>query len=150
MVWVTAQPNASPPGNGPFKMHVSPSNSAGPLATALANIYSPPNSANPLTIELGRYTPAPWGTAREGHTKAWRGRSWMPMRTRCHDPAVARSLAQCWGKSKAPLLQHCVVFASNSLLAPSCYPEGCAAPGKVQCQCNAGGPLSKLERTPPP
>ena len=30
----------------------------------------------------------------------------------------------------------------------SCYPEGCAAPGDVQCQCNTQGPLSKLERTP--
>jgi len=29
-----------------------------------------------------------------------------------------------------------------------CYPEGCAAPGDVQCQCNAQGPLSKLERAP--
>ena len=29
-----------------------------------------------------------------------------------------------------------------------CYPEGCAAPGNVQCQCNAQGPLSKLERAP--
>ena len=28
------------------------------------------------------------------------------------------------------------------------YPEGCAAPGDVQCQCNAQGPLSKLERAP--
>ena len=28
------------------------------------------------------------------------------------------------------------------------YPEGCAAPGNVQCQCNAQGPLSKLERAP--
>ena len=30
-----------------------------------------------------------------------------------------------------------------------CYPKGCAAPGKVQGQCNARGPLSKLKRTPP-
>ena len=30
------------------------------------------------------------------------------------------------------------------------YPEGCAAPGEVQGQCNTRGPLSKLERTPPP
>jgi hypothetical protein len=29
------------------------------------------------------------------------------------------------------------------------YPEGCAAPGDVQGQCNARGPLSKLEETPP-
>ena len=29
------------------------------------------------------------------------------------------------------------------------YPRGCAAPGKVQCQCNTQGPLSKLKRTPP-
>ena len=33
---------------------------------------------------------------------------------------------------------------------PYCYPEGCAAPGKVQCQCDTRGPPSKLERTPPP
>ena len=26
-----------------------------------------------------------------------------------------------------------------------CYPEGCAAAGVVQCQCNARGSLSKLE-----
>ena len=30
-----------------------------------------------------------------------------------------------------------------------CYPEGCAAPGKVQCQCNTRGSLSKLKRAPP-
>ena len=29
-----------------------------------------------------------------------------------------------------------------------CYPEGCAAPGEVPCQCNAQGSLSKLKRTP--
>ena len=29
------------------------------------------------------------------------------------------------------------------------YPNGCAAPGDVQGQCNARGPLSKLEETPP-
>ena len=28
------------------------------------------------------------------------------------------------------------------------YPEGCAAPGNVQGQCNALGPLSKLKRAP--
>ena len=28
------------------------------------------------------------------------------------------------------------------------YPEGCAAPGNVQGQCNAQGSLSKLERAP--
>ena len=31
----------------------------------------------------------------------------------------------------------------------SCYPEGCAAPGDVQGQCNARGALSKLKGTPP-
>jgi hypothetical protein len=30
-----------------------------------------------------------------------------------------------------------------------CYPEGCAAPSFVPCQCWTWGPLSKLERTPP-
>ena len=30
-----------------------------------------------------------------------------------------------------------------------CYPEGCAAPGQVPCQCNTRGSLSKLKRTPP-
>ena len=30
-----------------------------------------------------------------------------------------------------------------------CYPEGCAAPGNVQCQCNTREPLSKLERASP-
>ena len=30
-----------------------------------------------------------------------------------------------------------------------CYPEGCAAPGSVPCQCNTRGLLSKLEETPP-
>ena len=30
-----------------------------------------------------------------------------------------------------------------------CYPEGCAAPGSVPCQCNTWGSLSKLKRTPP-
>ena len=30
-----------------------------------------------------------------------------------------------------------------------CYPEGCAAPSFVPCQCYTRGPLSKLERTPP-
>ena len=30
-----------------------------------------------------------------------------------------------------------------------CYPEGCAAPGVVPCQCNAREPLSKLEGTSP-
>ena len=30
-----------------------------------------------------------------------------------------------------------------------CYPEGCAAPGNVPCQCNTRGLLSKLEETPP-
>ena len=30
-----------------------------------------------------------------------------------------------------------------------CYPEGCAAPGRVPCQCNTRGPLSKLKRKPP-
>ncbi len=29
------------------------------------------------------------------------------------------------------------------------YPEGCATPGNVQCQCNTQGSLSKLKRTPP-
>ena len=29
-----------------------------------------------------------------------------------------------------------------------CYPKGCAAPGDVQCQCNAQGHLSKLESAP--
>ena len=29
------------------------------------------------------------------------------------------------------------------------YPEGCAAPSFVPCQCYTWGPLSKLERTPP-
>ena len=29
------------------------------------------------------------------------------------------------------------------------YPEGCAAPDKVQCQCNTRGPLSKLRGVPP-
>ena len=36
--------------------------------------------------------------------------------------------------------------ANNKL----CYPEGCAAPGEVRCQCNTQGPLSKLARTPSP
>ena len=31
----------------------------------------------------------------------------------------------------------------------SCYPEGCAAPSFVPCQCNTREPLSKLERTSP-
>ena len=30
-----------------------------------------------------------------------------------------------------------------------CYPEWCAAPGGVRCQCYTRGSLSKLERTPP-
>ena len=30
-----------------------------------------------------------------------------------------------------------------------CYPEGCAAPGQVPCQCNTRGALSKLKSTPP-
>ena len=30
-----------------------------------------------------------------------------------------------------------------------CYPEGCAAPGSVPCQCNTRGLLSKLKKTPP-
>ena len=30
-----------------------------------------------------------------------------------------------------------------------CYPEGCAAPGEVPCQCNARGSPSKLKRAPP-
>ena len=30
-----------------------------------------------------------------------------------------------------------------------CYPEGCAAPGDVRCQCNTRGLLSKLEKIPP-
>ena len=30
-----------------------------------------------------------------------------------------------------------------------CYPEGCAAPGEVPCQCNTRGFLSKLKKTPP-
>ena len=30
-----------------------------------------------------------------------------------------------------------------------CYPEGCAAPGGVRCQCYTRGSLSKLEREPP-
>jgi hypothetical protein len=34
-------------------------------------------------------------------------------------------------------------------LSAKCYPKGCAAPGSVQCQCHARGPLSKLERAPP-
>ena len=29
-------------------------------------------------------------------------------------------------------------------------PKGCAAPGKVQSQCNTRGPRSKLQRKPPP
>ena len=29
------------------------------------------------------------------------------------------------------------------------YPEGCAAPGDVRCQCNTRGLLSKLEKIPP-
>ena len=29
------------------------------------------------------------------------------------------------------------------------YPEGCAAPGGVRCQCNTRGLLSKLEKIPP-
>ena len=36
--------------------------------------------------------------------------------------------------------------ASNEIV---CYPEGCAAPGGVRCQCYTRGSLSKLERTPP-
>jgi hypothetical protein len=31
----------------------------------------------------------------------------------------------------------------------TCYPKGCAAPGKVPCQCNTRRPLSKLKRTLP-
>ena len=31
----------------------------------------------------------------------------------------------------------------------NCYPEGCAAPGFVPCQCNTWGSLSKLKRAPP-
>ena len=30
-----------------------------------------------------------------------------------------------------------------------CYPEGCAAPDGVRCQCNTRGLLSKLEKIPP-
>ena len=30
-----------------------------------------------------------------------------------------------------------------------CYPEGCAAPGFVPCQCNTRGLLSKLKEAPP-
>ena len=30
------------------------------------------------------------------------------------------------------------------------YPEGCAAPGVVQYQCNTREPLSKLKKTSPP
>ena len=32
----------------------------------------------------------------------------------------------------------------------NCYPEGCAAPSFVQCQCNTQEPLSKLKRTSHP
>ena len=31
----------------------------------------------------------------------------------------------------------------------NCYPEGCAAPGVVPCQCNTRGSLSKLKGAPP-
>ena len=43
-------------------------------------------------------------------------------------------LVQC-----SALLQRCKL----------CYPEGCAAPSFVPCQCNTRGLLSKLEETPP-
>ena len=35
------------------------------------------------------------------------------------------------------------------LCKAKCYPEGCAAPGEVPCQCNTRGFLSKLKKTPP-
>ena len=38
---------------------------------------------------------------------------------------------------------------SQTNLESFCYPEGCAAPGGVRCQCYTRGSLSKLERTPP-
>ena len=54
-----------------------------------------------------------------------------------HNPAFATLLNWKW-------------FNPTSSRPPSlpCYPEGCAAPGNVQGQCNTLGPLSKLKRAP--
>ena len=41
-------------------------------------------------------------------------------------------------------------FRTRARSKPIRYPEGCAAPGEVRCQCNTQGPLSKLARTPSP
>jgi hypothetical protein len=49
----------------------------------------------------------------------------------------------------AGLFERVRVSLINFIRAVECYPEGCAAPGRVLCQCNTRGPLSKLERTPP-
>jgi len=51
------------------------------------------------------------------------------------------------GKNISPYPLHLLFFYFACLR--KCYPEGCAAPGSVPCQCNTRGLLSKLEETPP-
>ena len=77
------------------------------------------------------------------------------------DSAIAPSarMQQGWRGSKpkehefkqGPCFQHlrkgkCVHQKSKR---SRCYPEGCAAPGFVPCQCNTRGLLSKLKEAPP-
>ena len=53
------------------------------------------------------------------------------------------------GETKA-LLSRAIGSYSRDRQHTICYPEGCAAPGVVQCQCDTREPLSKLKRTSPP
>ena len=77
------------------------------------------------------------------------------------DSAIAPSarIQHCWRGSKPekhefkqgscfnhPRRGKCVRQKSKRL---RCYPEGCAAPGFVPCQCNTRGLLSKLKEAPP-
>ena len=46
-------------------------------------------------------------------------------------------------------LNLCLCHTMHSCRCKLCYPEGCAAPSFVPCQCNTQGSLSKLKGAPP-
>ncbi len=68
-------------------------------------------------------------------------------RQRCKGVCAAM-ISHSRNEQRKRLAQAQVNESIIQILGGGCYPEGCAAPGDVQCQCNAQGSLSKLERAP--
>ena len=62
---------------------------------------------------------------------------------------MLRAMEWCFVSGRAVQMRELAQLDRGECREACCYPEGCAAPCSVRCQCDTRESLSKLERTSP-